>query len=353
DVFAVQDEIAGLIAKNISPRLGNAPAPARATIDPGAYQEYLLGRAAVARASLASVKEGVVHFERAVAVEPAYTDAWVQLSRANVQLGRWGGLQPVAAWAAAKRAIEKAVELEPDSPDVLVALGWVRRCGDWDWRGAEQAFRRALELRPNHAETIASAAVLLFNVGKEEEGLRLAQQAVELDPLNAGAQLDLGVLFLFSQRPKESEQAVRRALQLAPDGQRYHGHVAFALVEQGRYDEAEAELRLEPDDVTRISCHAFIAIGRGRPAEAREPLRQLEEYGRSHSAAADIDVMIAGIYARLGDRDKAFAPLEHSVATRDPSCAWMRSDIYVRSLHDDPRWQAMMRQIGLADDQLK
>src|SRR5205085_9023244 len=59
DIFAVQDEIAGLIAKNLQLRMGmSAPRP---TMDVEAYQEFLAGRAAAAKSSMADVREAVTH----------------------------------------------------------------------------------------------------------------------------------------------------------------------------------------------------------------------------------------------------------------------------------------------------
>jgi Flp pilus assembly protein TadD len=82
------------------------------------------------------------------------------------QLARWGGIE----FAEARKAVAKAVELQPDSPEVLVAQGWVRSTADWDWRGARQAFRRALVLQPNDPDTLADAAVLVFNLGQMDKG---------------------------------------------------------------------------------------------------------------------------------------------------------------------------------------
>jgi tetratricopeptide (TPR) repeat protein len=205
DIFAVQDEIAGLIAQNLQLKMGMAAA--RPTVDLEAYQEYLAGKALFAKAGNSDLRAAVGHFEKAVAIEPKFTAAWVQLASTHTRLGRWGGTPTLRAWAAARAAIDKARALEPDSPDVLLALGWVLRTADWDWRGAEQAFRRALQLQPNQPDALAGAAVLLFNIGQTEEAYRLAQQAVQLDPLNAATQIDLSIMFYLNKNWVEAERS--------------------------------------------------------------------------------------------------------------------------------------------------
>jgi TolB-like protein/Flp pilus assembly protein TadD len=352
DIFAVQDEIAGLIAKNLELKMGINQAAPRQAVSPEAYQAYLVGRAAAAKAGHADLREAVTHFERAVAGEPKFTAAWVQLAKAHTQLGRWGGAPIQQSWASARAAIDRAVALEPDSPDVLLTLGWVRRNADWDWRGAERAFRRALELQPNQPDIMAGAAVLLFNIGKQEEAFRLGRQAAQLDPLNAATQIDLSLMFYFSGNWAEAEWAARRALQLAPDGTSYHGILGWSLMAQRRYDEAEAEIAREGDAVERGNASGQLAFARGQEAKAREILAQLEEIARTRPDSADLQTNIAWLSSRLGDKDRAFAALEKARVSRDPSMAWVR-DNDLNPLHSDPRWPEMLRKMGLHDEQLK
>jgi tetratricopeptide (TPR) repeat protein len=332
--------------------MGMAAGPAR-EINPEAYQEYLIGRALLAKAGMVDLKEAVTHFERAVAVEPKFTAAWVQLASAHTQLGRWGGAPTLRAWPAARTAIDRALSLEPDSPDVLLALGWIQRTSDWNWRGAEQTYRRALALRPNHPDTLSAAAVLLFNIGQKEEALRLGRQAVQLDPLNAATQLDLSLIFYFSEEWAEQEKLARRAIQLAPDGVSYQGMLAYSLAGQRRFAEAEAVARLETDDVGRLSALGMFAVLQGQAEVARGYRRQLEELYLVRGDTADLQLGIADISAGLGEKDRAFAALEIIRSARDSSVAWLRNDFYLRPLYSDPRWPVFLRKVGLADEQLK
>ena len=352
DIFAVQDEIAGLIAKNLELKMGMAKTPV-GEINPEAYQEYLVGRAAVAKAGMPDLREAVTHFERSVAVEPKFTAAWVQLASAHTQLGRWGGAPTLESWKAARAAIDQAKALEPDSPDVLLALGWIRRTADWDWRGAEQAFRRAMQLRPNHPDTLSGAAVLLFNIGKKEEAFQLGKQAALLDPLNAATQIDLSLMFYLSERWAESERLARRALQLAPGGAGFHSILAWSLVEQRRYAEAETEATLDTDEINQATALGMLAIARGQGVAARGQLARFEQLARTDGDSADLQQGIATISASLGENDHAFAALEKARASRDPSVSWLRNEWRLRPLFSDPRWPVLLHQVGLADDQLK
>ena len=355
DIFAVQDEIAGLIAKNLELKMGIGEMVVRQEVSPEAYQEYLLGRAAAAKAGSADLREAITHFDRAVALEPKYTAAWVQLASAHTRLGRWGGAPTRQAWRAARVAIDRARALEPDSPEVLLALGWVLRTGEWNWREAERAFRRALALQPNQPEIMAGAAVLLFNIGQTDEAFRLARQAIQLDPLNAGTQIDLSIMFHLSKNWAEAERSARRALQLAPGGTSYHCLLSWGLIVQQRYAEAEAEINLDnsEDGVDRALSLGLLALARGQDKVARDWLARLEEIARTNGDLADLQQNIAWLNTSLGEKERAFAALEKAYTSRDPSMAWLLNSWWLEPLYSDPRWPALLRKIGLAEEQLK
>lgn len=353
DIFGVQDEIAGLIATNLRLKIGEPHGSAKPAIGPEAFQLFLAGRERVERAGTADLNAGIDCFQRAVVAEPDYAAAWARMARAYIQLARWGGIDAATGFAEARKAVTKAAALEPDSPEVLVALGWVRRTADWDWRGARQSFRRALELQPNNPDTLADTAVLIFNLGQTGEGIELARRAVDLDPLNAATHLNVCLLFQFAGQLNKAELAGRRALQLAPDGQRVHGSLAIILALMDRTFKADQEAALETDEVSKRAAFAFIAISRNQKIKAQNLARQIEELGRDRPGGADAHTFVAEIYAKLGENDRAFAALEKACVAHDPGIAWIKGDLSLQNLHGDPRWAELLHKIGLADDQLK
>jgi Flp pilus assembly protein TadD len=353
DIFSVQDEIAGLIAKNLQLQIGDALAAPRATVDPEAFRLFLAGRAQAEKASIEGLSFGVTDMQKAAEIDPKFAAAWAQLARAYIQLTRWGGIDIESGYEKARGAVAKAVALEPDSPEVLVAQGWVKRTADWDWKGARQAFKRALELQPNNPDTLADAAVFFFNTGQTSEGLELARRAADLDPLNAQTQVNLSLAFMCSGELNRAEQAGRRAIQLSPSGPRYHGSLAIILAVLDRPQKAEQEASLETDELSRRTAFAFVSIDRGAKLKAAAQARQIEELAPARGQSADIHAYAAEVYSMLNDKDSAFASLQRSLAARDPALAWIKVDPSFRNLHGDPRWDVLVGKIGLADDQLK
>jgi serine/threonine-protein kinase len=62
---------------------------------------------------------------------------------------------------------------------------------------------------------------------------------------------------------------------------------------------------------------------------------------------------IAGLYGYRGDKDQAFEWLERARRQRDAGLAGLRQETYLNKIKDDPRWNAFLHKMGLADDQLK
>jgi tetratricopeptide (TPR) repeat protein len=81
----------------------------------------------------------------------------------------------------ALRALEKAVALLPDAPEVHNNLGLARQAAD-DAAGAETAYRRAIELKSDYAEAMANLGLMLQMIGREKEGKDLVDGAVKIKP---------------------------------------------------------------------------------------------------------------------------------------------------------------------------
>ena len=188
--------------------------------------------------------------------------------------------------------------------------------------------------------------MLFSNLGYADESLDLARRAVGLDPLNADAYYDLGLVLWSLNRWTEMEAALRKAVALAPTAEQYHAVLAFALLGMGQYEEAEREAALEPEALWRSMIQALILAHRGKTTEALALARELESSFNHNEDVAEI-------YALVSKRDLAFAALERGYALHETSMPYVKVDIYLRNLHDDPRWPVFLRKMGLADDQLK
>jgi tetratricopeptide (TPR) repeat protein len=270
------------------------------------------------------------------------------MAQSYIRLARFGGLPTVDGMKLARAAAQKALELDADQVIALDAMGWVQRTADWDWRGAQKTFQRALALAPGNAALLADAAILYFNTGRTDEAITLARSAVERDPLNAMAQINLGDLLWNAGRLPESIEELGKGIRLAPEVEEFRTHLAIAFAQLKRFPEAIATAEAEPNAVYRLFGLAYVAGLRGDRAasiKAREELVKKNE--------ASMTGYVAMLYAVEGNRDEAFAWLDRAYRERDSSACWVKTAAVYAVLHGDPRWPELLRKLGLHDEQLK
>lgn len=359
DIFAVQDDIAQSVVRELRPTLlgneGDAVAEREATSavalavrgrskDPEAHRRFLLARHFVDRNTREDTVRGIGYLGEALALEPEFALAWAELGRAYANEANWGWAPAAEGYARARDALTRALALEPDLPEGHAGIAWIRMSHDWDWQGAEASFRRALAIAPGNALVLHQAGILTANTGRFDEGIALARRAVEQDPLGATAHFFLGLIFTGAGRYEEAIGAISKALEIAPQSIAMHAWLAVVLTLHGRLAEAQEHARQEPEEWGRRFALAVTGHAAGRAAESDAALRDLVA-GNSRDAA----YQIAEVHAFRGEIDAAFEWLERARVQRDAGVAWTKVDPLLCALHTDGRWVAFLRKVGFVD----
>ena len=357
DIFAVQDDIAQSVVKELRRALLGEPAGTTAgksaaadvrlaatgrSDNPEAFQLYLQGKFFGERTTQADTDKAIELFGRALAIDPNFALAWAGLSRVHqVQAGF--GFAPIdEGFARARDAAQHALRLTPDLAEGHIELGLVQELHDWDWSAADASYRRALELAPGDAHALRAAAGLARVLGHPDEALELMRKVIALDPLSARTHRELAHVYFLTDRLDEAAAGFQFALDLSPNAGLSHAFLAMVRMLQGRTQEALALAGAESHDVFRNMAVAMIQHALGRPAESNAALNALIE-GFGWTAA----YQVAGAYAYRVEIDKAFEWLERAYVQRDPGVTLSATDPFLRPLHADPRWQPFLRRIGL------
>jgi TolB-like protein/tetratricopeptide (TPR) repeat protein len=356
DIFVVQSDIANAVVAELREALlgerddGGASASVEAEVqaaatgrsnDHEAYRLYLQGRFYVLRITEADVARGVGFYQKALDRDPAFALAWAGLSRAyHAQAGR--GWLPVAkGMEQARDAAKRALAFGSDVAEAHIALAWVLADYDWDWKGAHRELERARALAPGDGDVHRACASLAMQLGRAEESIAFARRAVALDPLSKPAHVVLGDCCLRAGRLDEAIASLQFALDLAPSAGITRYILSCARLLQGRTAEALDEAEREPVPYLRLLCLALVQHTLGNAAASDVALRRLiDEFGDAFS------FQIAAAYAWRGEVDSAFTWLERAYATHDAGLGESLSYPPLRPLHDDPRWHALMRNIG-------
>ena len=148
-------------------------------------------------------------------MDPAYAAAYAGLADCYSRLAWFEAVPPVQILPKIKEAALEALRLDNTSAEAHTSLadylGW-----NWDMRGAEREFRRATELNPNDAPARMNYGVLLSAQGRHDRGLAETRRAIQLEPLSLAAVFTLGVQMLWARNYQQAWQELRKAAELAP-----------------------------------------------------------------------------------------------------------------------------------------
>jgi tetratricopeptide (TPR) repeat protein len=186
---------------------------------------------------------------------------------------------------------------------------------------------------------------VLRAVGRFDEAIVNTRKATELDPLNTQAWTALGSLLLASGDRNGAYQALNRSLEINPQQAFAAGWLGIGLVMEGRAAEALATFERSTAPHFRLMGAAIAHHSLGHAAESQKALDELvAKYG--HSAAYQIAV----VYAWRGETDRAFEWLDRAYAQHDGGLTLLKVDPLMRGLHDDPRYEALLRKLNLPID---
>jgi adenylate cyclase len=366
DVFAVQTELAQTIVGQLSGQLtnGTADPAAKAAIQAQvqaaekggtknveAHQYYLQGRFYSDRHSERSAGEALAAYQRAVELDPSFALAWAGLAQIHVwyckfstEAGRTGFDTHLAG---AREATARALSLEPNLPEALLASSEVQLF-DSDWNGAAETLRTALALAPANPALLIAAGSLTVAKGDTARGIALYREAVALDPVNPQARGFLAFNLAATGQIAEAQAEYPRVVELNPAAPWAHAGLGLAFLIDGKFEEAAAAAQDDAAEYARLVIVAIARWGQKRIPEADAALTRLTE-----SFADTAAYQIAEVYAYRGDKDRAFEWLERARRQRDAGLGGMRRDPLLANLKVDPRWNAFLHTMGLADDQLK
>jgi eukaryotic-like serine/threonine-protein kinase len=264
DVFRVQADIAGRVAQALGVALGageRGRLAERPTENLAAYDAFLRGEEASGGAAtfdLAALRQAREHYQRAVALDPAFDLAWAQLSRVH-SLVNWNASTPAGA-AAARQSAERALALAPSRPEGYLALGDYYYYVRAEPAHALEQYTHGEQLAPKDARLVTAAAISeMWGLGRLEEALAHLRQAEVLDPRSVlTAQFEVYALVWLRRYP-EAFDAAERGLALAPgDLGMIHANVTAHLA-RGNLAGARVALRAVPREVDPAALVAYIA----------------------------------------------------------------------------------------------
>jgi Flp pilus assembly protein TadD len=304
------------------------------------------GRSAEQSRSLTGIATAKSYYRRAIELDPDFAPAYAALSRAHALTALIGYSAARPALDSARLMAAGAVARDGDLPEAHAALAMsLGDAGDYD--GAEREFQRAIQLDARNPEAHYWYGILLVGLGRATDARREVTLALELDPLSPPR----GVMMIkrattyleTGTRPPAQWDSVNALEPGEPWAHRAH---ALDLAHRGRCGEARTEIesaeRLAPDVIQMMFAIALIERLCGNADGARAMIERM----KAHPRASDDGIWIAMTHAPFGELDSAFAWLDRQVWTT-AELTDLRANRWLDSLRADPRYERLLRQLGL------
>ncbi len=311
-----------------------------------AYELYLRGCYAREQPGSANFRQADEAFRKAAEMDGNFAPAF--LARGEVWLEAHDREYITAAVAldVAQPNIQRALSLDPALARAHLALANLKSRVAWDWSSAGEEYHQAVILDSNDSAVHRWYALYLGFLGIYDDSMAESAHAVRLDPLDPETHLARGLLFLGFREFAHAAPELHTALELEPASAVAHFADARLLDQTLDCHEAAAE---------RI--RGYRAAGLGELAEAaRNALeaggcraasqKTLEFVLRSPELQSLRPMLVAGEYARLGEREKTLDWLERAFRLRDASLLGLRGDTEFDGLRSDPAFQNLLRRLN-------
>jgi tetratricopeptide (TPR) repeat protein len=299
----------------------------------------------------AGFQQAIEYFQQATTSDPNYALAYAGLANSYTLLTGYSSASSTLYVPQARAAALRALELDEQLAEAHTALALIVQNHDWDWQTAGKEYRRAIELNPNYATAHHWYAEHLMWLGRFDEALRESEQARQLDPLSLIIATDNGAILYFSRRYDRAIEQCHTVLRKDPNfgRDRAAGIIIYAYVEKGMFEQALADVeilrRFYGEGPWHWSLLAYIYGRAGQLEKARRELEKLERLSRNESLNP---VIMLWAHLGMGNKEEALADLEKAYSEHLNNLTTLKVDPAFDSLRSDPRFQDLLRRVGLA-----
>ncbi len=348
DVFAVQEDIARAVARELGAPLGRSErvVPGRPpTTSVAAWELYRRASRTEVLRSDSAAGEALALLLQAVRLDSTFAGAHAALARLHMRVAPLEdpGMSRADHLALARRHALRATELDDSLAEAHATLALVEMFL-YHFETAEAQLERALELDPSHSLARQWLARLHIWTGRFEDALGQAERALEDDPLSATARAEFARALLVNGRCDEALAQLAMLADLVPPLLRAGQIAAQCHALKGQWTEALDDLasRARGSGTPGRAQLVYYLARSGRRAEAEAIVAELAEAsGRVDGSA----FWVALAYTGLGRLDEAFEWLDRSVDDHsfDPTIM----EPMFADVQGVPRFRSLLQRVGL------
>ena len=345
DVVTLQHEVALEIARGIRARLTPDQEKSLGSarpVNPQAYAQYLLGQEEINQRTPESIQRAIGYLGRSIALDSTFASAWATYAMAHAYGIFYNAVPPDSARAAIERASARALELDDQLGDALIAHGMMRFLLDWDFTKADEEINRGMDRNPT---TIAQAFAVYFpwETGQFEKASTIGKHIIELEPTTAQWHSDMAWNRWSAGDSVGARAYGQQAIRL--DSTFNEPYFILAMIDADGGNAPAA--RREAAQTIAVGKGAFAQVidgyvkaKTGDTAGARRVLQAMDDGRRPAQRAV--------VFATLGSRDSMYAMFERAIDVKDPDAIWFLNAIpSLRPMRQEPRYQRLLERMGL------
>ena len=317
-----------------------------APVSAAAHEAYVAARVQMTHFS-DDLRPAIESLEQAVRLDPSFAAAWAALAAVHANRAFLGSEEPRHGYELARIAADRALQLQPDSAEALVALGTVRCMADWDWSGAASLLERAIAVDPAAWLARCQYGSLLVISGRHAESIVQFTAMRDLAPLMPESHVTLAWGHYIARSYREALHVLSRVRELFPT---YDASFAEALCQSG----------LRARDAAVKACGRALQSGHQWPRELSycayaygifgfrsEAMTLVERIHALTGGGTGAEYDLAVAYTGLGECDLAIGWLERAADARSGLVAMIGFDPMFDGLRGDHRFVALLRRMNL------
>ena len=298
-------------------------------------------------------------FQQAIDLAPNYAPAYTGLANALASQVLLGQAPSDATVPRAMAAAQRALELNPDDGDALIARGAIELTFLWKWKQAEADLLRGVSLSPSNSYGQMQLAVYYDAQGNVDEAVARMRHATELDPLSFFMARHYGSTLFYARRYDEALAQLQYARSMHPQAQGVvNGWISAVYQQQGKQDKA---VQYDLLGLQAEQTHSNVALGAESPQG--NVARLLSTYHRSgwsaywalrstllqDNVADSCSVYFKGrVLLRAGRVDQGLSDLRQAASRH---CYWtsmLPADPELDPYRNNPAFTAIVAKLGLS-----
>ncbi len=315
------------------------------TVNTEAYDAYLKGKNNWDQLTEDGLQQALDYFNISLEKDPDFAPAYAGIAEVWVGRMQMGFASPSIAIPKIYQNLNKTLELDPNSANSHYVNALIVVWTEWNWEKGEREFLKVLEFNPNDALCRAYYAHLLMILQRPDEAYSQINMAMGLDPLNPLIQaLYAGVLYYKGDYQPAILQA-EKVLSVVPDHPVAWSYLTRAYYWMGDYQKYfDMQMQNSSLDNETIQAIQSSFKEKGHLYAIEKTAIALEELSQNSFVQP---LVMAKIYARIKQYDKAFEWLEKVYEMHDPNLPYILIYKDFIPLKDDPRFIEIVRKMKL------